>query len=454
MVPASPPSHGPSSEPPVVIVGAGLAGCLMATLLARRGLPVHLYERREDLRAADISAGRSINLALSTRGIRALSAAGLAEQILADAIPMAGRMMHAVDGELTFQPYGRQGQAINSVSRRGLNCALMDAAEAAGCRLFFGHRCSDVDVATGRVRFAAQGAEVHVDSRLCIGADGINSAVRAAMHRQPGFAFDEIRLQHGYKELCIPPAADGGFRLEPEALHIWPRHDFMLIALPNADRTFTCTLFMALQGAEGLRALQTPGQVQGFFDRHFPDAVPHMPTLVQDWQTNPTSELATIACAPYAAGDRVALVGDAAHAVVPFYGQGMNAAFESCRLLDEQLSARTSAGPWCDDQAAALQAYAAGRKADADAIRQLALDNFLEMRSKVANPLFLWRKRLDKLLARLLPGRYLPLYSMVTFSDIPYAEAVDRARVQDAALTVLAGGLAVGALLALVSILQ
>ena len=444
MNPVPPPSSPAESDnAPIVVVGAGLAGCLFATMLCKRGFPVQVYERRPDMREASIAAGRSINLALSVRGIDALRRAGLADEVLAEAIPMAGRRMHAVDGSLSFQPYGQTGQAINSVSRRGLNIALMDAAERHGARLFFGHKCLDVDLESGALTMEVDGAEVQVKARLVVGADGVFSAVRARMQRTDRYNFEQLYLDAGYKELTIPPADGGGFRLEDHnALHIWPRHEFMLIALPNADGSFTCTLFAPLDGPDGLLALDSPQKVRAYFERWFPDAVPLMPTLEQDFFDNPTGTLCTVRCEPYHRGDKVLLIGDAAHAVVPFYGQGMNAAFEDCAILDRMMDELG------DDFATLLPRYSEQRKADADAIRQLALDNFLEMRSKVASPLFLARKKLDKVLERLLPGAYRPLYSMVTFSTIPYAQTVARARAQDRWLGRIGWGLLAAVVLA------
>lgn len=425
-----------SEDRPIVIVGAGLAGCLFATMLRRRGLPVAVFERRPDLRSADIAAGRSINLALSTRGLDALERAGLADAVMAEAIPMAGRRMHGADGTLTFQAYGQSGQAIHSVSRRGLNVLLMNAAEAAGAEFAFGHRCVGVDLESGEVTFKTDEGRRKVAAQLVVGADGIFSAVRGRLQRTDRFDFEQEFLRSGYKELTIPANADGSHRLsDTHALHIWPRHEFMLIALPNADGSFTCTLFAPLDGDDGLNSLDTPAKVRAYFQRWFADAVPLMPTLVEDFFANPTGSLCTIRCQPYHRGDNVLLIGDAAHAVVPFYGQGMNAAFEDCAILDRMLDEHGA------DFSRVLPAFSQRRKPDADAIRQLALDNFVEMRSKVASPLFLLRKRLDKALHRWFPSWWQPLYSMVTFSTIPYAETIERAAGQERRLRQIAGAL-------------
>lgn len=419
----------PGTAKRAVLVGAGLAGSLQAAMLARRGWRVDVFERRGDLRAHTGAAGRSINLALSTRGIAALARVGLGAEVLATTIPMHGRRMHAEDGSLSFQPYGQAGQAIRSVSRRGLNETLLSCAEREpDVTLHFDQRCVGVDLDSATAHFVGpDGARRSYSGDLVLGCDGIFSAVRSRMMRTDRFDYEQRYLAHGYKELSIPPGPGGSFRLEREALHIWPRGDYMLIALPNADGSFTCTLFQSFDGPEGLDALDDPThgreRVQAFFEAHFADALAHMPTLHEDWAANPTSSLATIRCAPFHHRDKVVLIGDAAHAVVPFYGQGMNAAFESAALFDALLETHH------DDLRAALPAFTAARKADADAIRQLALDNFTEMRAHVADPAFLRRKRIEKQLQR--AGNFLPLYSMVTFSTIPYSEALRRAAAQD-----------------------
>lgn len=482
-----PPSEAPPTAPSAggvrtAVVGAGLAGSLMATYLARRGHSVDVYERRPDLRAhPELGGGRSINLALSTRGIRALQAVGLADRVLETAIPMKGRMMHAVDGTQTFQPYGRADQAIQSVSRRGLNELLMDAAERAGARIHFGHSCAAYDPETGGLRFKAAAGPgdakvsgVDVQPELVVAADGVYSAVRARLQRQSRFDFEQLYLGHGYTELEIPPGPDGGFQLEPNYLHIWPRGDFMLIALPNADRSFTCTLFLAFEAEDGVSdpardvvramrgedpedvterprrdprdcyaALTDEASVRAFFERHFPDAVPLMPRYVQDMLERGGAPLCTIRCFPYHQGDHTVLVGDAAHAVVPFYGQGMNAAFEDCFFLDALLAEHGDATRQA--RGATLRAFTATRKANGDAIRELALYNFVVMRDSVASTGFLLRKKLEAWLHRLAPDAWVPLYTMVTFSHTPYAEAQARARRQERLLDrVLVGAAALG----------
>ncbi|MCO4764386.1 MAG: FAD-dependent monooxygenase, partial [Myxococcales bacterium] len=416
------------ADRPILLIGAGLAGSLMATLLARRGHRVEVFERRPDLRNTAGSAGRSINLALSTRGIEALAKVGIDQQILASTLPMTGRRMHAVDGELSFQPYGQSGQAIRSVSRRGLNESLLTlAGDEPGVRMHFDVRCVDVDLSAPSATFEwADGSHETISGKLIIGSDGVFSAVRDKMMRRGRFNYEQVVLEHGYKELTIPPALGGGFRIAPDALHIWPRGDYMLIALPNSDGSFTVTLFQAFAGPEGLDELdRDPAHVQAFFERRFPDVLPHMPTLLSDWQRNPTSSLTTIRCAPFHHGKTAVLIGDAAHAVVPFYGQGMNAAFESAALFDALLSEHKG------DLEAALPAFTQARKADADAIRQLALDNFMEMRAHVADPEFLRRKSIEKRLHAAAPDAFVPLYSMVTFSSVSYSEAVRRAAAQN-----------------------
>ncbi len=429
-----------ADRPPFTIVGSGLAGALLACHLARAGHRVDLYEKRSDPRTQGIEEGRSINLALSVRGIHALREAGLADEVLHDAIPMRGRMMHAYDGTLTFQPYGKdESESINSVSRAGLNLALVRAAARHdSVRLFFRHRCTGLELDSGTIHFLRDEQErLDVPAEVVIGADGTYSAVRAQMQRRERFDFRQDYLSHGYKELTIPPAPGGGFAMERHALHIWPRRSFMMIALPNHDGSFTCTLFLPFKGNPGFANLEDDADVVKFFREQFPDAVPLMPGLVQDFRKNPTGSLVTIRCSPWHAGSRVVLIGDACHAVVPFLGQGMNAAFEDCTVL---AACFAEFGGY---RAAAFQAYEQRRKPHTDALAELAVENFLEMRDRVRSRRFLWRKRFDNFLHLLLPRWYLPLYTLVTFTRTPYADAVERVRRQERIVC----GVVVGALL-------
>lgn len=437
------------TESPIVIAGAGLAGSLMAVYLARRGHEVVVFERRADLRTTRGTAGRSINLALSERGLAALAAANLAEQVLEFAVPMNGRMMHAVDRTLTYQPYGRTGEAINSVSRRALNALLMNAAEEAGARIEFETRVRDLDLQDGTVVIEdpLTRERWELPARLVIGADGVFSKVRARMQRRGRFDYSQTYLEHGYKELTMPPAGHGGYRLEPNALHIWPRRDFMLIALPNPDCTFTCTLFLRHDGDEAsFEALQTHDQLIGFFERHFPDAREQLPDLTTEFFGNPTGDLAFVRCDPFHHGARAVLVGDAAHAVVPFYGQGMNAAFEDCLILDGLIESYGFG-----DLETALSTYTRRRKPNADAISELALDNFEVMRDRVADERFLARTELEHLLERAFPETFRSLYGMISFSNLPYADARAIADAQTAWLDDVeaAGGDEIAGLLAL-----
>jgi kynurenine 3-monooxygenase len=412
---------------PTHIVGGGLAGSLMALYRARAGDTVHLWERRPDLRRADISAGRSINLALSTRGITALEQVGLADAVLAEAVAMPGRLIHDLEGTTTFQAYGQADQAIQSVSRRRLNERLLEAAEAAGVITHFSSACVDVDLDSGALTVGAEdGVHTTHASALTIGADGIFSAVRRRMQRRARFDFDQQTISHGYTELAIAADSDGGFKMEPHALHIWPRDDFMLIALPNADATFTVTLFLRFDPVAGGRwsyaELSEGAAIRQFFEQEFPDVTPHIDGLEAAFLGSPPSALCTVRCSPFHAGDKVVLVGDAAHGVVPFYGQGMNAAFESARLLDQALLQHA-------DQGAALAAFSSDRIPDTHAIRQLALDHFADMSSATADPVFLQARKLEVHLENVLPG-YRSLYGMISFSDIPYAAAVAQAKAQ------------------------
>jgi kynurenine 3-monooxygenase len=410
----------------VVVAGAGLVGSLLALLLKRRGYDVVLCERRSDPRAAGYVGGRSINLALSDRGLRALDLAGIRADVEQVALPMPGRRMHGVDGAGPFMPYGLNGEAIRSVSRGGLNIKLLDLLDQAGVPVHFEHRCDDADLALRRVRFSTPKGAVDFSGDVVVGADGAFSAVRYAMQRTDRFEYAQTYLPHGYKELAIPAGDDGAFLLDKNALHIWPRSSFMLIALPNVDGSFTCTLFFALEGErESFAALDTPPKARAFFADVFPDALALIPDFDAQWANNPVSSLCTVRCFPWHRG-RTVLVGDAAHAIVPFFGQGMNCGFEDCTVLMQILDETN------DDWDRALPLYSQRRKENGDAIATLALENFVEMREKVADPTFVYRKKVEAALARAFPDDVTPSYTMVTFRpDLPYAQALAKSRAQD-----------------------
>ena len=417
-----------------ILIGSGLAGGLLAAYLGRRGDDVDLYERRADPREGNIIGGRSINLALSTRGIHALEQLDIADEVLQHAIPMRGRMIHDKSGNLHFAPYDVDpNKHINSIGRAALNTTVIEAARRyPNVRVHFNNRCTDVDLTEATAQLETGNGQTRKDPLIpaqgdaVIGVDGAFSAVRQSMHKKlADFEYDESYLAHGYKELTIPPGPDGSWRMEKNALHIWPRKSFMMIALPNPDGSFTCTLFWEFEGPRSFASTKTDDDVHRFFDEEFPDAVSLMPALLEDFKNNPTGSLVTIRCAPWYYKDKVTLVGDAAHAVVPFYGQGMNAAFEDCVVLDECLA------EFPDNRERAFAEYFARRKENADALADLAIDNFIEMRDKTASKTFRAKKKLDHALEAALPGIYLPLYTMVTFTRIPYAEAAQRARRQD-----------------------
>ncbi len=413
-------------ESPINLIGAGLAGSLLSVLLAQRGYEVHVFERRADMRRARVDAGRSINLALSARGMHALGQAGMLDSIMAVAIPMYGRMMHDEGGDLTFQPYSKdRANCIYSVSRADLNIRLMNMTEPHP-RVSYRFNCMAESIYAGsgaaRLRDLVSGESFEAPGRVTLACDGAYSAVRYDLQKMPRFNLSQEHLDYGYKELSIPPDANGDFRMDPNALHIWPRGNFMMIALPNRDASFTCTLFMPFAGAEGFERLDSRQAVQAFFAAKFPDAVPLMPELATDFFENPTGSLVTIRCFPWSSGGDVLLLGDAAHAIVPFFGQGMNAAFEDCSVLldciDEQ-------GP---EWRAVFEAFQARRKPDADAIAAMALENFIEMRDLVGDAAFLQRKQLEHALERHFP-QYKSRYEMVSFSRIPYAEAYRRGEI-------------------------
>lgn len=394
----------------IAIVGAGLVGSLLAIYLIKRGYRVTVFERRGDMRKKGYEGGRSINLALSNRGLRALEEVGLAEEIKKVAIPMHGRMMHDIAGNLTYQAYGKQGQYINSISRSNLNWVLMERAEQLGVQFHFEQRIANIDIEKTSIGNQA--------FDYIIGADGAFSAVRSAFQITDRFNYSQEYIQHGYKEFHIPPGKGGAFQFEKNALHIWPRESFMLIALPNPDGSFTCTLFFAFEGAVSFEKLTNEQEQKSFFQNYFSDALALMPEYLEDFKTNPTSSLVTVRCYPWVK-NKTLLMGDAAHAIVPFYGQGMNAGFEDCRVFNQLLDAHQ------DDLEKVLPAFQELRKPDADAIAQLALYNFVEMRDLVGDADFLLRKKIEAKLHELYPQQWIPLYSMVTFyENIRYSEAL------------------------------
>ena len=427
----------------IAVVGAGLAGCLLACYLARRGYAVEVYERRPDPRTGTPERGRSINLALSERGLDALRRIGLEEQIMADALPMRGRMIHPVEGPQDFQRYSHDGEhAINSISRGALNNALLEVAEAMpGVRVHFEHQLTGLDPGTGEMTFQTPTGETRVSAAVVLGADGAGSVVRGHLVAHHGTRESTDFLDYGYKELTIP-AADGEFALDPGALHIWPRGTSMMIALPNPDRSFTCTMFWPNTGPSSFEALDGPATIERHFRTYYPDVVPLAPNLVDDYLHNPVGLLGTVRCAPWQAEGRVALIGDAAHAIVPFYGQGANCAFEDVVELDRCL-AETG-----DDWTRALPLFERRRKANTDAIAEMALANFVEMRDKVASPVFRFVKGVEHTLQRALPGRFVSRYELVSFSTVPYAAVRRRVRRQQRLLAgaaiVTAGALAAG----------
>lgn len=418
----------------VAVVGAGLVGTLWALVLGKKGYQVEVFERRPDMRSKGYAGGRSINLALSHRGWKALEMAEVSSLIHERAIPMYGRMIHNIDGTTTYQPYGRKDQAIYSVSRGGLNLALLEAAaEIKNITFNFQSACTGIDLQTCALQVAdANGQIEDKEFDLIFGTDGAFSPVRNSLQHSPRFNYTQHYLEHGYKELTIPAGENGSFLLEKNALHIWPRRHFMLIALPNADGSFTCTLFLPFEGNESFEKLTDASHVEQFFKTYFSDAVPLMPGYVNDFFENPTSTLVTLSCAPWQYKQKVMLLGDAAHAIVPFFGQGMNAGFEDCTILHEFLEQQN--GDW----ASTFEKFNSERIKDGNAIAELAMRNFIEMRDLVADPEFLLKKKIAAHFHEQYPDAFLPVYSMVSFSHIPYHIALQEYDAQDQMLSKMA----------------
>ncbi|HTA26977.1 MAG TPA: NAD(P)/FAD-dependent oxidoreductase [Bacteroidia bacterium] len=422
------------NEKPIAIVGAGLVGSLLGIYLSQRGYKVELFERRDDMRVGNMAGGKSINLALSDRGWKALKGVGIADEIMKIAIPMKGRMTHDVEGKTNFLPYGKEGQAIYSVSRAGLNCLLMDLAEQKGSKIHFNKRCKSISLkeASLIVEDPVTKQENHFYASRIFGTDGAFSAARLQMQLSTDrFEYSQHYLDYGYKELHIPPTKNGEFAMDKNCLHIWPRGKFMMIALPNIDGSFTCTLFFPFEGEESFSTLTTKESAKKFFDKTFPDAVPLMPTLLDDFSNNPSASLVTVRCFPWSVDDKMLLLGDAAHAIVPFYGQGMNCGFEDCTTLNEIMD-KYLTNP--HDEAGWKKVFEETeklRKPNSDAIADLAVANFVEMRDLVTHPDFILQKKIEAYFSTKHPDKWLPLYSMVTFSDLPYSYALERGRKQD-----------------------
>jgi kynurenine 3-monooxygenase len=410
------------------LVGAGLNGPLLAILLRQRGFAVELYERRPDMRRVRMSAGRSINLAISTRGIHALHQAGLWRRMSSLIISMRGRMMHSIEGELTFQPYGKdETEVINSISRAELNIALLNAAEEQGATIYFNQRCIGCDLRTGalRLRNEETGEETTSDAGIVIGCDGSASGIRTEMLRLNRFNFSQHYLDYGYKELTIPAGPNGRHQIETHALHIWPRGNYMLIALPNIDGTFACILFLPFEGANSFASLNSQESIISFFETNFPDVVPLMPHLLDNYFSNPTGSMVTIKCSPWHVEGKTLLLGDSAHAIVPFFGQGINCGFEDCTVLMDLLDRHGPNWP------RVFGDFENERKINTDAIADMAIENFIEMRDRVADPKFLFRKRIELALEAKYPSLFIPKYAMVTFHRVPYSVALGRGAIQD-----------------------
>jgi kynurenine 3-monooxygenase len=414
-------------EKTAIIVGAGLVGSLWAVYLSKAGYKVTIYERRPDIRKAEISAGKSINLAMSYRGWKALETVNVDEEIRNISIAMSGRIMHDLDGKQNYQPYGKEGQAIYSVSRGGLNAKMMDIAEQrGGAKIFYNHKCVDADLEQGIVILENEKKEkITAKADVVFAADGAFSAVRYnAFQKLDRFNYSQNYIEDGYRELLLPANADGSYKLDKNALHIWPRGRFMLIALANEDGSFTCTLFMPFEGEVSFSALQTDDAIREFFKKTFPDFYDLCPNLLESWHANPLSSLAIVRCFPWTHG-KAALMGDAAHATVPFYGQGMNAGFEDCTVMYELMKKHNENWPLV------FKEYETLRKPDGDAVQDLSVQNYYVMRDFVADPRFLLQKKIEKRFSDLHPDKWVPLYTQVSFTNTRYSVALATGNRQD-----------------------
>jgi kynurenine 3-monooxygenase len=410
------------------LIGAGLTGPLLATYLAQRGYSVEIFERRPDMRKESISAGRSINLALSIRGNRALQEVGLYDKIKPNTIPMKGRMIHGLNGGTNLQPYGqKENEVIFSVSRAHLNMELMTLAEKTGnVTIRFNHQLLSADLEQNKLLFQLFDSleEIEWSFNRVIGCDGSASILRKSIVEKADIQYVKKPLGHGYKELTIPPMKSGEFQIEPNALHIWPRGNHMLIALPNNDCSFTCTLFFPIIGKTSFETVKTEKDILDLFQSQFPDAIKLMPNLVEDFQKNPTGDLASVYCKPWHFGDKALLIGDAAHAVVPFFGQGMNASFQDCSALAKLMDQNEN------DWKTIFNAFSSSQVENGHAIADMAIENYLEMRDHVNDPEYKKRRNVELKLELMFPGQFIPRYSMVSFHQIPYAEVYQRGEKQ------------------------
>ncbi len=418
-----------NKEKNAIIVGAGLVGSLWAIYLSKAGYKVTIYERRPDIRKAEISAGKSINLALSYRGWTALKGVGIEEEIKSIAIPMPGRIMHSEIGEQTFQPYGKSGEAIYSVSRGGINAKMMDLAENLGkATIHYNVQCTGADLNAGTIYLEnlLTKEKFQDQADVVFACDGAFSAVRyTAMQKMDRFDYSQDYIDDGYRELLLPANEDGSYRMEKNALHIWPRGRFMLIALPNEDGSFTCTLFMPFKGEKSFESLNNDAAVEDFFKETSPDFYDLSPDLLHSWHSHPLSSLAIVRCYPWTMG-KFALMGDAAHATVPFYGQGMNGGFEDCTVMAQLMEKHA------EDWTKVFEEYQVLRKPDGDALQDLSVQNYFVMRDFVADPMFLLQKKIEGRFSELYPNKWLPLYSQVSFSDTRYSDAWKAGLKQDA----------------------
>ncbi|MFU8804109.1 MAG: FAD-dependent oxidoreductase [Bradymonadaceae bacterium] len=404
----------------ITLVGAGPVGSLLAALLARRGFDIRLFEKRPDMRERHLAGGRSINLVLTNRGLDALDLIGMRERVLELTVPVLGRMMHSIDGELAYQAYGKDESECNySVSRGLLNEFLLDAAEDAGVELHFDATLRGADFDAGELFFDDR----TIDADVVIGTDGAPSAVRQALVRRPGFEEQVEMMKWGYKELLFPAGPDGSYPMAGHALHIWPRGHHFLMGLANLDGSFTGTLYLPLEGPDSFERLKTPHDVEVFFRTHYPDAIPLLGDFIDDFWAHPVGSLGTVRAAPWHLDGRVLLVGDAAHGIVPFFGQGLNSGFEDCSVLNDLLNEH-------DSLDAVFETFSRTRKPDADAIADMALENFVEMSEKVGLPGFLMRKKVEAILERELGPLYRSRYAMVMYSHIPYHVAFEIGEVQ------------------------